>query len=60
MFDGIDTNGSGQISTQELGNMLEELGQILNEQQVEEFFALIDKDGSGSINFEEFYSHVSQ
>jgi len=57
-FDFFDQDGSGQISTQELGNAMQQLGYNLNAQQISQVLAHVDTDGSGQIGFEEFLAFV--
>ncbi len=58
-FDAVDFDGSGQISQDELYTILcaicEDVGfEKPTEQENKQILSKIDKDNSGSINFEEF------
>ena len=57
-FDFFDSDSSGQISTQELGKAMQQLGYNLNEQQIKQILTHVDNDGSGQIGFEEFLAFV--
>lgn len=53
LFTKYDTDGSGQLNRSELhGLFVQDLG--LSKEQAEAYCYLLDKDGSGSISFEEF------
>lgn len=58
-FDFFDSDGSGQISTSELGKAMTSLGYNLNPQQVQQILTHVDKDGSGQIGFDEFLAFVA-
>ncbi|KAH3758199.1 hypothetical protein Pelo_9908 [Pelomyxa schiedti] len=50
----FDKDNSGSISSQELRNVLNNLGENLNEEEIEELVKEADVDGDGQINYEEF------
>lgn len=51
----FDTDGSGEIDCQEVGELMKGLGnQFIEESAIKEAIAEIDVDGDGQINFEEF------
>eukprot|EP00754_Rhynchopus_humris_P019499 Rhum_TRINITY_DN14643_c11_g2::Rhum_TRINITY_DN14643_c11_g2_i2::g.107451::m.107451 len=56
MFSRYDTNGDGSIDPDEMKQLLGELGvdQEVTTDEVSEFCASLDKDGDGSIGFDEF------
>ncbi len=56
-FDVFDENGDGQITQEELRHVLSAFG--IGKARIEHYFAAADKDGKGSINFEEFCDVVS-
>ena len=50
----FDRDGSGTISTVELGQVMKSLGQDVDEHELKEMIAEVDADGSGEIDFSEF------
>jgi len=54
-----DVDGSGEISTEEVLKVLEELGSDLHPSLINEIFAKVDFDTSGGLNFDE-YLHLLQ
>eukprot|EP00112_Aurelia_sp_Birch-Aquarium-sp1_P016626 Seg3787.1 transcript_id=Seg3787.1/GoldUCD/mRNA.D3Y31 product=Calmodulin protein_id=Seg3787.1/GoldUCD/D3Y31 len=55
LFTKYDEDGSGQLSRQELkGLFVDDLG--LSKEQAESYSFLLDKDGNGSVSFEEFHA----
>jgi solute carrier family 14 (urea transporter) len=54
IFDAIDRDRSGELSTQELANHLQSAGKAFSERELTYLFKSIDRDGSGEIDFEEF------
>ncbi|XP_076019540.1 troponin C, skeletal muscle-like [Genypterus blacodes] len=53
-FDMFDSDGGGDISTRELGNLMKMLGQNPSREELAAIVLEVDEDGSGSIDFEEF------
>ena len=53
-FDMFDTDQSGRISSAELGQVMEQLGQTPTEADLHAMVSEVDADGDGEINFEEF------
>lgn len=53
-FKKFDEDGSGEISTEELGTVMRMLGHELKQYQLEDCIAFVDADGSGSVDFSEF------
>jgi solute carrier family 25 phosphate transporter 23/24/25/41 len=61
VFDEIDDDGSGQVSTEELVGAMEALGHKLSPGAVREIMGKVDADNSGQISyaeFEEFFKYV--
>jgi centrin-1 len=58
-FDLFDTDGSGTISTEELRKALQNLGIDARNQTLLNMMADLDKDRSGSIDFDEFISMMT-
>ena len=53
-FNMFDTDGSGKISTSELGQVLAAVGVQLPENSVQQIINQFDKNGDGELNFNEF------
>jgi len=53
IFDQFDADGSGSVSTDEVGQMAMSLGMELTSEQLEQLMLDADPDGSGEIEFEE-------
>merc|ERR1711939_842822 len=53
-FYSFDEDGEGTIGREELGQLLEALGENLTPPEVDEMMAEVDEDGSGQIDFDEF------
>ena len=49
-------DGNGFINRQELGYVMENLGENLPKEEIECLINEIDIDGDGQINYEEFYT----
>ena len=54
IFDAIDTDRSGTLSTQELATHLRQAGQVPSETELAYLFDRMDADGNGEIDFAEF------
>ncbi len=50
----FDSDGSGLISRSELKGLLNNLGQVLSDEEIDAMMNVVDKDGNGEIDFEEF------
>ena len=48
-------DGNGFINRQELGYVMENLGENMDKEEIEYLINEIDLDGDGQINYEEFY-----
>ena len=53
-FSVFDKDGSGTVSTSELGEMMSALGQNLSAEELDAIIKEVDADGSGEIDFDEF------
>jgi Ca2+-binding EF-hand superfamily protein len=59
VFDGFDTDGSGAIGTSAVADLLTVLGLgrfVRSKAELEVVFLVMDGDGSGDIDFEEFFA----
>jgi Ca2+-binding EF-hand superfamily protein len=54
VFHHFDTDGSGTIDVEELGNVFEAMGQSLTTEELQSILKHADDDGSGEIDFDEF------
>lgn len=53
LFEKYDEDGSGSVSTVEVGNMATSLGMEMSEEELEQLMVEADPDGSGEIEFDE-------
>ncbi|KAL4237820.1 hypothetical protein ACF0H5_002532 [Mactra antiquata] len=53
-FSVFDKDGDGTISTNELSNVLKNMGQNLTDEDLDEMIQEVDEDGNGEIDFDEF------
>lgn len=53
-FKMFDRNGDGKISSVELGTVLRSLGESLTEAELEQMIKVVDADGDGEIDLQEF------
>jgi len=53
-FKKFDAAGEGEIPTSELGTVMKMLGHKLNEEELEECIQMVDSDGGGSVDIDEF------
>eukprot|EP01043_Picozoa_sp_COSAG02_P034068 COSAG02_NODE_2362_length_9062_cov_129.948789_4_plen_1175_part_00 len=54
-FDKIDDDGSGELDREEIGRLSKDLGKPLDGPALDAFMAEIDADGSGLVDYEEFF-----
>ena len=47
-------DGSGEIDCHELNHLIKDLGLVRTEQEIADMVVLVDEDGSGEIDFDEF------
>ena len=50
----LDAEGSGGINEEELADLMPRMGVFLSEEELHQYFASVDSDGSGEIDFQEF------
>ena len=55
----MDDDGSGSIGTEEISGPLIGLGLVNSYEEVEKLVEMVDEDGSGMIEFEEFLDIVT-
>lgn len=55
-FQIFDKDGDNLITTKELGTVMRSLGQNLSEDELKDMIEEVDKDKSGTIDFQEFLS----
>merc|ERR1712036_16531 len=59
-FSLFDKDGDGTITTKELGTVMRSLGQNPSEGELQDMINEVDNDGSGSIDFPEFFHLMSR
>ena len=57
-FDKFDKNKDGHISSSELKEVLQAMGQNPTDQVVQDMLKFVDKDNSGTIEFGEFCTYM--
>jgi len=57
-FKVFDRDGSGTISLDELRNVMKSFGEILTDDELDSMIKEVDKNGDGSIDYEEFVSFM--
>merc|ERR1711990_456275 len=53
-FKKFDAGGEGEIPTSELGTVMKMLGHKLNDEELEECIKMVDSDGGGPVDIDEF------
>ncbi|KAK0396115.1 hypothetical protein QR680_001570 [Steinernema hermaphroditum] len=59
-FELFDRDGDGRITADELGTVMESLGQNPSRQELQDMVNEIDEDGNGTIELEEFVRMMSR
>eukprot|EP01029_Cantina_marsupialis_P027956 TRINITY_DN774228_c0_g1_i1.p1 TRINITY_DN774228_c0_g1~~TRINITY_DN774228_c0_g1_i1.p1 ORF type:complete len:152 (+),score=38.61 TRINITY_DN774228_c0_g1_i1:137-592(+) len=54
----FDKDGDGTITTQELGIVLQSLGQHCSEAELKDMITEVDSDGNGTVDFPEFLTMI--
>jgi len=57
-FREFDVDSSGTIDAKELKEVINKCGSNLSDAEVARLVQLVDKDGSGTLSYEEFIAHV--
>mmetsp|Transcript_26397 Transcript_26397/g.26648 ORF Transcript_26397/g.26648 Transcript_26397/m.26648 type:complete len:152 (+) Transcript_26397:274-729(+) len=60
VFSLVDKDGSGRISKEELGELMDTLGIDASPDDLEQMVMDVDKNGDGTINFDEFVAVMSK
>lgn len=58
VFISFDRNCDGTIDKSELEAVFREMGRVMSPQEMNRMMAMCDKDGSGTLNYEEFIAQV--
>jgi len=58
VFRRMDDNQSGDLTLDEFTNGIKDSGLPLEEEEMTELFGIFDKDGSGSVNYNEFIQSI--
>ena len=56
VWEQVDENGDGHLDAAEVTRVLKDMGKELTDAEAAEAFALMDKDGSGEIDFDEAFA----
>mgnify|MGYP006309173809 CR=1 FL=1 len=59
-FDHFDEDDNGEIDREEFADLMAALSADMSEDELDVGFAAIDTDGSGLIDFDEFYEWFSR
>lgn len=59
-FDEFDADGNGHVTSKELGNIFEALGETIPGYKLRELISQVDKDKNGTVEFNEFLEMYSQ
>ncbi len=58
VFHQFDKNNDGQIDRSELQEVFKELGHCLSSGEIDRLIAMADRDGSGTLDYNEFIREV--
>uniref|UniRef100_A0A8C9D3T0 Calmodulin like 5 n=1 Tax=Panthera leo TaxID=9689 RepID=A0A8C9D3T0_PANLE len=59
-FSMFDKDGNGKINVQELGAVMQALGENPSEAELKQLIARVDTDGDGHISFDEFLAEMAK
>eukprot|EP01050_Picozoa_sp_SAG11_P030236 SAG11_NODE_8855_length_969_cov_1.634483_1_plen_58_part_10 len=54
LFASFETDGDGEIDAGEFRSMLRSIGVAMKDEEIDQVFVLLDADGGGTINCDEF------
>ena len=64
IFEELDTDGSGELTFQELldapQNVKDEMNVLININELEDLFEIMDEDGTGTVSMDEFFECLSR
>jgi calmodulin len=52
-------NGNGYVGAAEIRFVMDALGEMVTDEEIDEMIRIIDLDGDGEVNFREFYKMAS-
>ena len=55
----FDMNGNGYVGAAEIRFVMDALGEVVTDQEIDEMIRLIDIDGDGQVNLKEFHKMAS-
>lgn len=58
IFKAFDKDGNGEVSHQEMKEAFQEMGHILEDEDIQRLIDLLDTDHSGTVSYEEFLSKI--
>jgi len=58
-FNLFDQDGDGKVTTQELGEVMKNLGQNPTDEELRDMINELDRDGNGTVEFNEFLAHIT-
>ena len=57
LFKDFDKDGNGEIDREELRSLFKSMNKMFTDEELERMIAMVDKDDSKTINYEEFIEH---
>ena len=59
-FQAMDTNGDGQVTKDELKQLLAQLGEAVDDSVIDEMIKIADVNGDGKVDFNEFVKAATE